>query len=64
HDLQAGVERRINTGNGVTIAYAHTLRIEIKGLMKSACHLLEDNPLILLEADFKQGSGMVWIRPE
>lgn len=31
HDLQAGVERRINTGNGVTIAYAHTLRIKIKG---------------------------------
>ena len=33
HDLQAGDERRINTGNGVTLAYAHTLRIEVKGFV-------------------------------
>jgi predicted aspartyl protease len=31
HDLQTGQVRRINTGNGVTMAYAHTLRIEIQG---------------------------------
>lgn len=40
HDLQAGQERRINTGNGVTIAYAHTLRIEIKGFATQ--HVLID----------------------
>jgi predicted aspartyl protease len=31
HQLQEGQEKRINTGNGVTVAYAHKLRIEIKG---------------------------------
>ncbi|MFQ5779194.1 MAG: retropepsin-like aspartic protease [Nitrospiria bacterium] len=31
HHLEAGQAKKINTGNGVTIAYAHTLRIEIKG---------------------------------
>ena len=30
HDLQAGQQRRISTGNGVTIAYAHTTRIVIE----------------------------------
>ena len=28
HNLQAGKEKEINTGNGVTIAYAHTVSIE------------------------------------
>lgn len=30
HDLQAGQERKISTGNGVTVAYSHTTRIEIE----------------------------------
>lgn len=30
HDLQAGQQRRISTGNGVTIAYGHTTRIVIE----------------------------------
>lgn len=29
HDLQAGIQKIINTGNGQTIAYAHTMCIEI-----------------------------------
>ncbi len=29
HNLQAGVSKEINTGNGITIAYSHTVRIEI-----------------------------------
>ena len=32
HDLQAGVQKSINTGNGVTIAYAHTLSFETHGI--------------------------------
>jgi|SRR3989338_7718101 len=28
HSLQAGLTKEINTGNGVTIAYSHTIRIE------------------------------------
>ena len=28
HNLQAGLTKEINTGNGVTIAYSHTIRIE------------------------------------
>ncbi|OGP58972.1 MAG: hypothetical protein A2V67_19860 [Deltaproteobacteria bacterium RBG_13_61_14] len=31
HSLQAGQQRKINTGNGVTIAYSHATRIEIEG---------------------------------
>lgn len=31
HNLQAGQLKRINTGNGVTIAYSHTNRIVIEG---------------------------------
>lgn len=29
HDLQAGAQKQIGTGNGVTNAYAHTTRIDI-----------------------------------
>lgn len=29
HNLQAGTAKEINTGNGKTIAYSHTVRIEI-----------------------------------
>ena len=29
HDLQAGYSKEINTGNGKTLAYSHTVRIEI-----------------------------------
>jgi len=29
HDLQKGTEKRINTGNGETIAYSHTMSLEI-----------------------------------
>jgi len=29
HNLQAGASKEINTGNGVTVAYSHTVRIEI-----------------------------------
>ncbi|MDO8603522.1 MAG: retropepsin-like aspartic protease [Candidatus Omnitrophota bacterium] len=29
HNLQAGIAKEINTGNGKTIAYSHTVRIEI-----------------------------------
>jgi predicted aspartyl protease len=32
HNLQAGVQKSINTGNGVTAAYAHTLCIETYGI--------------------------------
>ena len=32
HDLQAGVQKSINTGNGVTNAYAHTLCVETQGI--------------------------------
>lgn len=31
HNLQAGQQRKINTGNGVTVAYSHTTRIVIEG---------------------------------
>ncbi|HLD50059.1 MAG TPA: retropepsin-like aspartic protease [bacterium] len=31
-DLQQGVPKNINTGNGVTCAYAHTVQIKIEGL--------------------------------
>ena len=31
HNLQAGQQRKISTGNGITIAYSHTTRIEIEG---------------------------------
>ena len=30
-DLQQGIPKSINTGNGVTFAYAHTVQIKIKG---------------------------------
>lgn len=30
HNLLAGLTREMNTGNGKTIAYSHTVRIEIK----------------------------------
>ncbi len=29
HNLQAGVRRDINTGNGTTVAYAHTTQFEV-----------------------------------
>lgn len=29
HNLTAGTSKEVNTGNGKTIAYAHTIRIEI-----------------------------------
>ena len=29
HNLQAGSQKRINTGNGITIAYCHTVCIKI-----------------------------------
>lgn len=32
HNLQAGVQKAINTGNGVTIAYSHTLCFETNGI--------------------------------
>jgi predicted aspartyl protease len=32
HNLQAGVQKTINTGNGATIAYAHTLSFETQGI--------------------------------
>jgi predicted aspartyl protease len=32
HDLQAGVAKTINTGNGQTTAYAHTLCFETDGI--------------------------------
>ena len=32
HDLQAGISKSINTGNGITTAYAHTLCFEINGI--------------------------------
>ena len=31
HNLQAGMQRKISTGNGITTAYGHTTRIEIEG---------------------------------
>ena len=31
-DLQQGISKSINTGNGVTFAYAHTVQMKIKGL--------------------------------
>jgi len=31
HNLEAGFVKEINTGNGVTIAYSHTIKIEIQG---------------------------------
>lgn len=32
HNLQSGYPKEINTGNGKTIAYSHTVRIEIADL--------------------------------
>lgn len=32
HNLQAGISKTINTGNGPTTAYGHTLCFEINGL--------------------------------
>lgn len=32
HNLQAGQQRKISTGNGITIAYSHTTRLEIDGV--------------------------------
>jgi predicted aspartyl protease len=31
HNLQSGKQKNISTGNGITIAYGHTTRIEIEG---------------------------------
>jgi len=31
HDLQKGVEKEILTGNGITVAYSHTVSIEANG---------------------------------
>ncbi|MBI5746326.1 MAG: retroviral-like aspartic protease family protein [Nitrospirae bacterium] len=31
HNLQAGQQRKISTGNGITIAYSHITRIEVEG---------------------------------
>lgn len=31
HNLQSGQQKNISTGNGITIAYGHTTRIEIEG---------------------------------
>lgn len=30
HNLEAGFVKEINTGNGKTVAYAHTVKIEVK----------------------------------
>ena len=32
HNLQAGIQKIINTGNGPSIAYSHTLCIDVQGL--------------------------------
>jgi hypothetical protein len=32
HDLQAGKQKTINTGNGPTVAYSHTLCIDVQGI--------------------------------
>ena len=32
HNLQAGLQKKISTGNGVTIAYAHSLTFETRGI--------------------------------
>lgn len=32
HNLQAGIQKSINTGNGATTAYAHTLCLESRGV--------------------------------
>jgi predicted aspartyl protease len=29
HNLQAGPQKRISTGNGITMAYGHTIRMKI-----------------------------------
>jgi predicted aspartyl protease len=31
HDLQAGQQKKISTGNGTTIAYGHMTKLEIEG---------------------------------
>jgi predicted aspartyl protease len=31
HNLTAGIEKRVNTGNGFTLAYSHTSNIEMIG---------------------------------
>ena len=33
HNLQAGTAKEINTGNGKTMAYSHTVRIEISDIV-------------------------------
>jgi len=33
HNLEKGLVKKINTGNGITIAYSHTVKIEIKNFM-------------------------------
>jgi predicted aspartyl protease len=33
HNLQVGQQRKISTGNGITVAYSHTTRIKIEGFI-------------------------------
>ncbi len=46
HDLQAGRQNEIGTGNGVTIAYSHTAKIEIlHPLSKQTVYIIPDTPV-------------------
>jgi hypothetical protein len=46
HDLQAGKQKIISTGNGETIAYAHTTRFEIfHPLTGELLHTIDDTPI-------------------
>ena len=53
HDLQAGTRKSINTGNGVTVAYAHTLCLETHGIKI-------DNVLIDFMPNLKRYCQMLW----
>lgn len=46
HDLQAGRQREIGTGNGMSIAYEHTVRFEIlHPISKKPLYIIQDTPV-------------------
>ena len=46
HDLQAGRQKEIGTGNGMSIAYEHTVRFEIlHPISKKPLYIIQDTPV-------------------
>jgi hypothetical protein len=49
HNLQAGMPKKIGTGNGITTAYSHVTKIEIfNPVTKEIAYTLEDTPIDFL----------------